>query len=43
MRDILMTASVLVFPLIVLVMMTIMGVALYRDMRAAKRSGEDLV
>ena len=43
MRDILMTAYVLVFPVIVLVMMTIMGVSLYRDTRAAKRSGEDLV
>ncbi len=43
MRDILMTAYVLVFPVIVLVMMTIMGVSLYRDARAAKRSGEDLV
>lgn len=43
MRDILMTAYVLVWPSIVLVMMVIMGVGLYRDSRAAKRSGEDLV
>ena len=43
MRDTLMTAYVLVWPTIVLVMMVIMGVGLYRDMRAAKRSGDELV
>lgn len=43
MRDILMTAYVLVWPTIVLVMMVIMGVGLVRDMRAAKRRGDELV
>jgi len=43
MRDILMTAYVMVWPAIVLMMMLIMGVAIYRDWRAAKRSGEELV
>lgn len=43
MRDILMTAYVLIWPALVLMMMAIMGVGLYRDMRAAKRSGDDLV
>lgn len=43
MRDILMTAYVMVWPAIVLMMMLIMGVAIYRDWRTAKRSGEELV
>lgn len=43
MRDILMTVYVMVWPGIVLVMMVIMGVGIYRDSRAAKRKGEELV
>lgn len=43
MRDILMTVYVLIWPALVLLMMVIMGVGLYRDIRAAKRSGDDLV
>jgi len=43
MRDLLMTLYVLVWPTIVLVMMVLMGVGLYRDTRAAKRSGDELV
>ncbi|MGY0558571.1 MULTISPECIES: putative transporter small subunit [unclassified Lysobacter] len=43
MRDILMTAYVLVWPLIVLVTMVVMGVGVYRDARAARRKGQDLV
>lgn len=43
MRDILMTAYVMVWPAIVLAMMLIMGVGIYRDSRAAKRNGEELV
>lgn len=43
MRDILMMAYVLVWPLIVLVMMFIMGRGVWRDVRRAKRTGNDLV
>ncbi|MGY1426408.1 putative transporter small subunit [Lysobacter sp. A289] len=43
MRDILMTAYVLAWPLIVLVAMVVMGVGVVRDARAARRKGQDLV
>jgi hypothetical protein len=43
MRDLLMTAYVMVWPVIVLVMMCIMGRGVYRDFRRAKRTGEELV
>ena len=43
MRDLLMVAYVLVWPVIVLVMMIIMGRGVWRDMRRAKRKGEELV
>lgn len=43
MRDILMMAYVLVWPLIVLVMMFIMGRGVWRDVRRAKKRGDDLV
>ncbi len=38
-----MAVYVLMWPAIVLVMMAVMGAGLYRDMRAAKRSGDELV
>lgn len=43
MRDLLMTAYVMVWPVIVLLMMVIMGRGVYRDIRRAKRTGEELV
>jgi len=43
MRDLLMTAYVLVWPVIVLVMMFIMGRGVWRDLRRARKSGDDLV
>lgn len=43
MRDVMMTAYVLVWPLIVLAMMALMGWGLWRDSRRARRKGEDLV
>lgn len=43
MRDVMMTAYVLVWPLIVLAMMALMGRGLWRDSRRARRKGEDLV
>ncbi|MEN1941158.1 putative transporter small subunit [Luteimonas sp. MJ246] len=43
MRDLLMTAYVLVWPVLVAVMMFIMGRGVWRDVRRAKRSGDDLV
>ena len=43
MRDLLMTAYVLVWPVIVLVMMFLMGRGVWRDVKQAKRKGEDLV
>lgn len=43
MRDILMMAYVLVWPVIVLVMMFIMGRGVWRDLRRAKKRGEDVV
>jgi hypothetical protein len=43
MKDLLMTAYVLVWPVIVLVMMWIMGCGVYRDARRARRTGEALV
>jgi hypothetical protein len=43
MRDLLMTAYVLVWPLVVLVMMAVMGRGVYRDMCSARETGDDLV
>ncbi|HEU4774808.1 MAG TPA: putative transporter small subunit [Lysobacter sp.] len=43
MRDILMTAYVMVWPVIVVVVMVIMGRGVYRDARAARRKGDELV
>ena len=43
MRDLLMTAYVLVWPVLVALMMFIMGRGVYRDFRRAKRRGDDLV
>ncbi len=43
MRDVLMVAYVLVWPVIVLVMMFIMGRGVWRDVRRARRKGEELV
>jgi hypothetical protein len=43
MRDLLMVAYVLAWPVIVLVMMFVMGRGVWRDVRRARRSGEDLV
>ncbi|MEN1928723.1 putative transporter small subunit [Luteimonas sp. MJ250] len=43
MRDLLMVAYVLVWPVIVLVMMFIMGRGVWRDVRRARRKGEELV
>jgi len=43
MRDLLMTAYVLVWPVLVAVMMFIMGRGVWRDVRRAKRTGNDLV
>ena len=43
MRDVLMTAYVLVWPVLVAVMMFIMGRGVYRDFCRARRSGDDLV
>jgi hypothetical protein len=43
MKDLLMTAYVMVWPVIVLVMMWIMGRGVYRDVRRAQRTGEELV
>lgn len=43
MRDLLMTAYVLVWPVIVLVMMAVMGRGIWRDVRASRKSGDDLV
>ena len=43
MRDLLMLGYVLVWPVIVLVMMFIMGRGVWRDVRRAKRTGEELV
>ncbi|MEN1956779.1 putative transporter small subunit [Luteimonas changyuni] len=43
MRDLLMTAYVLVWPVLVAVMMFIMGRGVWRDVRRARRKGEELV
>lgn len=43
MRDLLMLGYVLVWPVIVLVMMFVMGRGVWRDVRRARRRGEDLV
>ncbi len=43
MKDILMLAYVLVWPALVAVMMFLMGRSVLRDMRQARRDGEDLV
>ncbi|GGJ95769.1 putative transporter small subunit [Luteimonas terricola] len=43
MRDVLMVAYVLVWPAIVLVMMFIMGRGVWRDVRRARRRGEEVV
>lgn len=43
MKNLLMTAYILVWPVIVLAMMFIMGRGVYRDFRRARRKGEDLV
>ena len=43
MRDLMMVAYVLVWPAIVLVMMAVMGRGIFRDVRSARRSGDDLV
>jgi hypothetical protein len=43
MRDLMMLAYVLVWPVIVLVMMFIMGRGVWRDVRRARRKGEELV
>ena len=43
MRDVLMTAYVLVWPVLVAVMMFVMGRGVYRDFRRAQRRGDDLV
>lgn len=43
MRDLLMLAYVLVWPAIVLVMMFVMGRGVWRDLRKARRDGDDLV
>ncbi|MGY1457993.1 MULTISPECIES: putative transporter small subunit [unclassified Luteimonas] len=43
MKDLMMLAYVLVWPVIVLVMMFIMGRGVWRDVRRAKRTGEELV
>lgn len=43
MKDILMLAYVLVWPALVAVMMFLMGRGVLRDMRQARRDGEDLV
>jgi len=43
MKDILMMAYVLVWPIVVAVMMFLMGRGVVRDMREARDNGEDLV
>ncbi|WP_235973014.1 putative transporter small subunit [Luteimonas sp. MC1895] len=43
MRDLLMVAYVLTWPVIVLVMMFVMGRGVWRDVRRARRRREDLV
>ncbi len=43
MRDLLMLGYVLVWPVIVLVMMFVMGRGVWRDVKRAKRKGEELV
>ena len=43
MNEFLVAAYVLVWPLIVAVMLFVMGRGVLRDMRRAKRRGEDLV
>lgn len=43
MRDIVMTAYVLVWPVIVALMMFVIGRGVYRDIRRAKRRGEEVV
>ena len=43
MRDLLMLGYVLVWPVIVLVMMFVMGRGVWRDLRRARRRGEELV
>lgn len=43
MKDILMTAYVLIWPAIVLLMMFYIGRGVYRDVRRAKRRGEEVV
>ena len=43
MKDLLMLGYVLVWPLIVLVMMFVMGRGIWRDVRRARRRGEELV
>jgi len=43
MKDILMMAYILVWPAVVAVMMILMGRGILRDMRRARRKGEDLV
>ncbi|KGO98967.1 putative transporter small subunit [Novilysobacter defluvii] len=43
MKDILMMGYILVWPTVVAVMMFLMGRGILRDMRKARRNGEDLV
>lgn len=43
MKDLLMLGYVLVWPLVVLVMMFVMGRGIWRDVRRARRRGEELV
>ena len=43
MRDLLMMAYVMVWPAVVLLMMFIMGRGVWRDVRRARRDGEELV
>ncbi|MCE7033038.1 putative transporter small subunit [Lysobacter sp. GX 14042] len=43
MNDILMTAYILVWPILVAIMMFVMGRAVVRDFLRARRNGEDMV
>jgi len=43
MKDILMLGYILIWPTLVAVMMFLMGRGVLRDMREARRNGEDLV
>lgn len=43
MNDILMTAYILVWPILVAIMMFVMGRGIVRDFRSARRDGEDMV